>query len=206
MDKNKILSLTGLAVFVILFAVLIWWLVTKNNKDSITPPAEVDAEWVAVGRDDSANKYINTMFSNNGKKWTRTEEGASFGDEGQGVAYGTYNDSQLWVALGDNNGGIGGHGYGNILYSSDGKKWTQTEEGASFGNWGNGAAYGTSDGNPANQLWVAVGDNNGGIGGRGYGNILYSSDGKKWTQTEEGASFNTEGFGVAYGTSIVCYG
>ena len=58
MDKN--LNLIGLACFVILLAVLIWWLVTKNNKDSITPT--VDSEWVALGDD-------GILYSGNGKKW-----------------------------------------------------------------------------------------------------------------------------------------
>ena len=97
--------------------------------------------------------------------------------------------SQLWVALGDNLGGIGGRGSGNILWSEDGTTWTQSDStGAAFALYGYGAAYGTSNG--TSPLWVAVGNNN----VSGNSNILWSNDGKTWTQSDSsGASFAWDG-------------
>ena len=130
------------------------------------------------------------MWSDNGKTWTYSDStGDRFNNIGYGVAYGTSNGvSQLWVAVGDDHGG-----YGCILYSENGKTWTDSDStGASFGAHGYGVAYGTYNGSP---LWVAVGDNTGGVCA---GNILYSSNGKKWYQSDEdGASFNIKGKGVA---------
>ena len=99
----------------------------------------------------------------------------------------------LWVAVGGD--GTNG-GYGNIMYSTDGKKWEETKSGASFsgpGSLGYGVAYG-------NGRWVAVGHD--GSNG-GYGNIMHSADGKVWeVSSDKGASFSggdSGGSGVAYG-------
>ena len=93
-----------------------------------------------------------------------------------------------WVAVGHD-----GTSYGNIMYSSDGKEWTNTTSGDSFSTRGYGVAYGTSDG--VSPLWVAVGYDD------GYGNIMYSTDGETWKKTSSGDSFTDYGSGVAYGTS-----
>ena len=91
--------------------------------------------------------------------------------------------------------------FDNILYSSNGKTWTQSESsGNSFISYGYGVAYGTSDG--VSPLWVAVGNNDIAGGGNKAGNILYSSNGKEWTESDSsGAFFNYYGSRVAYGTS-----
>ena len=149
--------------------------------------------WVAVGSA-TAGGYENIMYSSNGKIWTETSSGEFFNTNGEGVAYGTSDGaSPLWVAVGQG----GSNKYGNIMYSSDGKEWKKTSSGDSFSiNGRGGVAYGTSNG--VSPLWVAVG--NEGSGG-GYGNIMYSENGKIWTETSSGDSFNGIGRGVAYGTS-----
>ena len=94
----------------------------------------------------------------------------------------------LWVAVGDDYTG----GYGNIMYSADGKKWEETKSGASFsgtGSNGSGVAYGK-------DKWVAVGYDR---ATGGYANIISSTDGKVWEETKSGASFSTRGYSVAYG-------
>ena len=99
-----------------------------------------------------------------------------------------------WVAVGRVTGG----GYGNIMYSSDGKTWTKTSTGDSFLYSGNGVAYGTCNGV---SLWVAVGSIDDGVDNLGgYGCIMYSSDGQSWTKTSTGDSFSVIGYKVAYGT------
>ena len=91
-----------------------------------------------------------------------------------------------WVAVGTDNYGAGP---GKILWSNDGKTWTQSDLiGVSFDE-GKGVAYGTSDG--TNPLWVVVGNN--------YGddkNILRSGNGKHWYESTD-SSFKDAGFGVA---------
>ena len=147
--------------------------------------------WVAVGNDGSSG-YGNIMYSEDGQNWTKTSTGDSFASSGNNTAYGTSDgNSSIWVAVGYDSG------YGNIMYSSDGKTWTATHKGDSFSNVGRGVAYGTSDG--TSPLWVAVGEDTDGIGG--YGNIMFSSNGKEWTKTSSGDSFSIQGLRVAYGTS-----
>ena len=151
--------------------------------------------WVAVGDDVTANGHI--LHSSDGKKWY-VSDSASFKHAGYGVAYGTSNgNDHLWVAVGDDDPGV--DKAKGIMYSSDGKTWTQSDStGASFQQRGHGVAYGTSDG--TNQLWVAVGNNY--WGGNPFGNILYSEDGKTWTVSDSsGAFFNSYATEVAYGTS-----
>ena len=46
-------------------------------------------------------------------------------------------------------------------------------------------------------MWVAVGNDS------GNGNIMYSYDGISWSDSVGGTSFNSQGNGVAYGTSGV---
>ena len=142
--------------------------------------------WVAVGEGD--NGYGHIMYSNDGQSWTKTSTGDSFSTHGNGVAYGTSNGtSALWVAVGYDVDG-------NIMYSEDGKIWTKTSIGNYFLLEGNGVAYGTSNG--TSPLWVAVGNDNTG----GFGSIMYSENGKEWTETSTGDSFGERGFGVAYRT------
>jgi len=88
-----------------------------------------------------------------------------------------------WVAAGSDGGG-----YGSLMYSNDGKTWTESSGGASFSGVGFGVAYGKGSG--GNPLWVAVG---------GYGNLMYSTDGKTWAESSVGASFSVSGNGAAYG-------
>ena len=96
----------------------------------------------------------------------------------------------FWVAAGNDGAG----GYSNLMYSTDGKTWTDSSGGASFSRYGEGVAYGKgSDGNP---LWVAGGMNSSG----GYSNLMYSTDGKTWTKSSGGASFSGAGRGVASNT------
>ena len=106
----------------------------------------------------TGSSFGNILYSINGKKWYQSDStGASFSSEGTGVAYGTSDSTNpLWVAVGQTSGSS----FGNILYSSNGKTWTQSESsGASFGNFGHNVAYGTSDG--VSPLWVAVGKTSG---------------------------------------------
>jgi hypothetical protein len=91
--------------------------------------------WVAVG--DGGTSYGNIMYSTNGQSWTKTSTGDSFSDYGYGVAYGTCNGTPLWVAVGRDRSG---NKYGNIMHSEDGKTWTKTSTGNSFGIIGNGVA------------------------------------------------------------------
>ena len=157
--------------------------------------------WVAVGYYDVPGQLNagNILNSDDAKNWEVSDSsGASFTGLGNAAAYGTSNGtSQLWVAIGDNTAD-GGAAVGNILYSEDGKTWTQSDStGAAFGGFGIGIAYGTSDGNSDNQLWVAAGSNSSYAG-----NILWSNDGKTWEVSDSsGASFGYYGNNVAYGTS-----
>ena len=205
--------LAGLAVLGVIAVVLVLLLTGEDEVKGMPL-------WVVVGDDDSGfgdddsgfgndnGGLGNIMFSKNGEKWTdSSDKGASFQTEGRGVAYGLGRDKKaLWVAVGDNNTAFGGTGAcaGNILYSTDGKKWAPSNNsGASFRKEGRGVAYGLSSDKKA--LWVAVGDNytNAESGtGACAGNILYSIDGQKWTQSDDsGTSFRSNGNGVAYGLS-----
>ena len=146
--------------------------------------------WVAAGS--GGGGYGNLMYSTDGKTWTDSSGGASFSSTaGSGVAYGKGSGGNpLWVAVGGDTGG----GYGNLMYSTDGKTWTDSSGGASFSFAGRGVvAYGTTNG--TSPMWVAAGSN----GGGGYGNLMYSTDGKTWTESSGGASFSVSGSGVAYG-------
>ena len=170
----------------------LYFILTRPEETSSAPTPPAPPKWVAVGENTggAGGDYGNILYSSDGISWKQTEEGASFADYGNGVAYSS--EQNRWVAVGSNTGGAGGGtSYGNILYSSDGTNWQPSTTGASFSISGWGVAYG-------NNRWVAVGSNGGGAGGD-YGNILYSSDGISWKQTEEGASFATFGYGVAYG-------
>ena len=154
------------------------------------PPEPIIANWVAVGNDDSGSGNI--MYSADGISWQEST-GTSFAIAGFGVAYGTSDGTNpLWVAVGDDQGGFSGPDRGNIMYSTDGISWQESTEG-DFSNYGNGVAYGTSDG--TNPLWVAVGNDK-----STSGNIMYSADGKEW-QESTGGGFSNYGNGVAYGTS-----
>ena len=147
--------------------------------------------WVAVGNDSGDGGYGSIMYSTDGENWTEPSSSDSFSVWGRGVAYGTSNGvSPLWVAAGQDGPGSG---YANIIYSENGKTWKKTSSGDSFSSYGEGVAYGTSNG--TSPLWVAVGKDD------GYGNIMYSSDGKEWKKTSSGDSFSSYGEGVAYGTS-----
>ena len=75
------------------------------------------------------------------------------------------------------------------MYSTDGMCWTDSSGGASFSSYGEGVAYGKDSG--GNPFWVAAG----GDGGGGYGNLMYSTDGKTWTDSSGGASFSFLGKG-----------
>ena len=164
--------LIAIAVIVAI-AVLIWWALQKDSKNQPL--------WVA-GLDFSED---NIIFSKDGINWTDADK-PNFTAEVNDIAYG----GKLWVAVGD-----AGISFGNIMYSSDGKKWTQTTTGEHFSLLGAGVAYGTS--NNTDPLWVAVGEDRYG----GFGSIMYSENGKNWTQTSSGDSFTIFGNGVAYGTS-----
>ena len=151
--------------------------------------------WVAVGNDsgNNATDRGNIMYSADGISWQEST-GMSFA-QGNGVAYGTSDGTNpLWVAVGIDSGN-NAPDRGNILYSADGISW-QESIGMSFSTYGNGVAYGTSDG--TNPLWVAVGYDGDADSGRR--NILYSTDGISW-QESIGMSFSVTGIGVAYGTS-----
>ena len=150
--------------------------------------------WVAVGGDTHS-----ILYSTNGTSWQDTATGTSKFGHGRGIAYGTSSDgSCLWVAVGGNTSNTGEH---NIIYSTDGISWQATATGTSkFGGSGGesrGIAYGTSS--DGSCLWVAV--------GKGTHNILYSTNGTSWQATATGTSkfgeggTNSEGIGIAYGTS-----
>ena len=172
MRKLKNIEIIFILIAIAAIAVLIWWALQKDSKNQPL--------WVA-GLEDSGN---NIIFSRDGLNWSDVPN-LNFSKAVEGIAYG----KNLWVAVGDDGGGLG-----NIMYSDNGKNWTQTSSGDSFSNAGAGVAYGTS--NSASPLWVAVGDDDGGLG-----SIMYSDSGKNWTQTSSGDSFGVQGWGVAYGTS-----
>ena len=156
--------LISLLIVGVIAGIIVAVTTSSDSETKITPsPPDIEAKWVAVGNAETAGGYETILYSENGKTWTQTSSGDSFRDAtaitlspagGFGVAYGTSNGtSPLWVAVGK-----GGTCYGNIMYSTDGKNWTKTSSGDSFtgsGAYGNGVAYGTSDG--ASPLWVAVG-------------------------------------------------
>ena len=152
--------------------------------------------WVAVGFDDG-NSTSKILWSSNGTEWNTAcmSDGTSpFGTgNGYGVAYG----DNLWVAVGVDKGG----NTSNILYSSDGLEWNtacMVNGTSAFGknfpdvNDGSGIAYN------GNGRWVAVG-----YGGTSTSNILYSDDGKQWTNAYMSGGANpfgdNVGNGVAYG-------
>ena len=199
MNVSKNTNAIKILIFLLIAGAIACIIIAITNSDSETKttpsPPDIEAKWVAVGNGD-ADGYGNIMYSEDGKTWKKTSSGHSFGVlGGYGVAYGTSNGaSPLWVAVGE------GGGYGSIMYSENGKIWTETSSGDSFSSLGlgRGVAYGTSNG--ASPLWVAVGSD--GLDG-GYGSIMYSENGKIWTETSSGDSFSSLGLGlgVAYGTS-----
>ena len=145
--------------------------------------------WVAVGQNGGETNYGNIMWSEQGINWNDSlTNGDSFTEYATSVSYG----ENLWVA----GGRTTTSSIGNIMTSSNGKKWTAVSEGASMQFSVDGVAYGKGGSNE--NLWVAVGDNTDG-GGTSYGNVMWSTTGTCWVATSEGASFSTEGNGVAYG-------
>ena len=100
-------------------------------------------------------------------------------------------DPLVWVAVGEQDGG-GTQNPGNIMYSTDGKKWEEIKEGPSFLN-GNGVAYSSEQ-----DRWVAVGDAD-----NDSDSIMWSDNGKNWVpSSQEGASFASGGNNVAYGKDL----
>ena len=156
--------------------------VAYNNSD----------KWVAVGFDDG-NSTSKILWSADGIEWDTAcmvGGGSPFGTgNGYGVAY----NGSIWVAVGEDVG----NSFSNILYSSDGIEWISSYMqggGSPFGtspeSKGNGVAYG-------GNKWIAVGNDD----GSSTKNILYSSDGIEWKDTN-GDHFSIEGLGVAYKTLL----
>ena len=193
MDQKSDIWLTfGLIGIIIIIVLTVYF--TRSKTSSGGGSTTIEIEWVAVGQvEDSGSSNTNIQHSENGKNWfTSNSNGASFDFAGNGVAYGTSDGTkELWVAIGSDSA----DNFDNILYSSDGKTWHQSDNtGTSFTVVGRDVTYGTSDGTC--QLWVAVGENS-----HPLGNIMWSEDGKIWNNSLEGASFSLVGYGVAYGTS-----
>ena len=164
-------------------------------------------KWVAVGDNYTPAGHGlsgtglargNIMYSDDGKTWTATSEGASMGAEVKGVVYGkTREGESRWVAVGENEGT---DKRGNIMWSRNGTCWISVNEGSSFYSFGLGVGYGKDEnGLP---LWVAVGDDAPGFGGTSYGNIMWSENGTCWFQTNSGDSFSALGFDVHYSKGL----
>jgi len=165
-----------------------------SNSNSVAYGTSSDGTtplWVAGGSDTGGGNN-NLMYSTDGISW-QISTGESFIAQCFGVAYGTSSDgtTPLWVAAGSDTGDDNN----NLMYSTDGISW-QISTGASFSSNGTGVAYGTSS-DGTTPLWVAAGDNNNGIPANN--NLMYSTDGINW-QISTGASFSSNGTGVAYGT------
>ena len=95
-----------------------------------------------------------------------------------------------WVAVG---GVVDPDDFKGLLYSSSGKKWSDSTTGAGFDGGGEGVGY-----SPEQNRWVAVGMNFG-IDDKDK-NILHSDDGIHWKPSKEGSCFfDGQGEAVAYG-------
>jgi hypothetical protein len=185
--------------------------------------------WVAVGGDDISGNNI--LYSLNGKTWLVAEgafEGGG-GYYGVGVTFG----KDIWVATGyditgynlkwspngiqwygSNSAGMVGGGLcvayggdkwiaggfkGHMVWSPDGKEWTDIY-GDFFGFGGGGGVYGIAYGKDGagDPLWVAAGNTG----------IIWSPDGSGWYDSSGAASNGGGGwYGVAYnGTKWVAVG
>ena len=178
--QQRIIILIGLLILIAIILLLIFLLKKDTSSD--------DVEWVAVG---DGGTYGNIMHSSDGKLWEDSfSTGSHFSGVGVGVAYGkTDGDNKLWGAVGTD-----GTCYGNIMYSENGKEWTQTTTGDFFSVRGRSVSYSEKNGTP---LWVAVGDDLPGGTAITYGHIMYSTNGKVWTQPTTGDYFSEQGLGVA---------
>jgi hypothetical protein len=158
--------------------------ITSNNgtnwEFSITPINSVNVKSINYGTSDGFSPLFvagsvgndNIWYSETGTSWY-VGSGDLFNDNScDGVAYGTSNGvSPLWVAVGkdtDNN---------NIVYSENGKVWTNANNGDIF-PYGSAVAYGTSNG--TSLLWVAGGTSI----------IIYSENGKDWNLALESVITN----------------
>lgn len=176
---------------------------------------EGSAYWVAVGENigltdgnESSIYYNNTAGSNSREniknistlsEWTNVTNGA-FSYVGNGVASGWQNNnsnSNMWVAVGQDQVDYPVSNYNTIKYSTDGKTWTDSA-GDIFSGYGNKVAFGPSglglsEGIAVNTF-VAVGYDY--INGN---NIVYSKDGGINFTASTGSLFSQEGIDVAYG-------
>jgi hypothetical protein len=176
---------------------------------------EGSAYWVAVGENigltdgnESSIYYNNTAGSNSREniknistlsEWTNVTNGA-FSYVGNGVVSGWQNNnsnSNIWVAVGQDQVDYPVSNYNTIKYSIDGKTWTDSA-GDIFSGYGNKIAFGPSglglsEGIAVNTF-VAVGYDY--INGH---NIVYSTDGGINFTASTGSLFSQEGIDVAYG-------
>ena len=117
---------------------------------------------------------------------------------GRGVAW----NGELWVAVGQGSNSYSGSNSGSnitvnnsILYSQDGFNWSNAQSGYGFTeNLYNFSYSGGFDVTWTGKTWVAVGF----TAGPG---ILYSSNGKNWSEVESGFSYSSgqPGWGTALG-------
>ena len=85
------------------------------------------------------------MYSYDGISWSDSVRGIVFSNvvETEGAYGASGNGTPMWVAAGNDSSGTDN---GHIMYSYNGISWSDSVGGTSFGNYGNGIAYGTSRG------------------------------------------------------------
>jgi hypothetical protein len=134
--------------------------------------------WVTTGINANSTNptiFINTQWSLDGITWYKAESGG-FDWDGFSATYGgnavAWSGSQ-WVAV-----GIGASVNNSIIYSGDGKNWSNSLSGG-FLNGGYGVCWTGSN-------WIATGNNG------GSGSYLVSTDGMTWT-TIVGYGFTGQG-------------
>jgi hypothetical protein len=147
------------------------WVLTGYNSSNLTP----------------ASSYPTLHWSTDGSNWGPSESGG-FGYDGVSDTYGgrsvVWNGS-LWVAVGQ-----GASLANSILYSGDGKNWSDAVSGG-FTTYGYGVAWSGSN-------WVATGNN-----GSELSSFCLSADGSNWTAVG-GYGFN--GFPNQRGNAVASDG
>lgn len=156
-----------------------WNVITNTAKfpESNTAAAYNGLLWVLTGYNDSNLPPANAPtlhWSENGITWYQaisggfTWDGASSNYGGHGLAW----NGSMWVVVGQ-----GGSTANSILYSGDGKNWSNSVLGG-FSAIGKGVVWSGSN-------WVATGNNGGPLS-----SFCVSQDGSNWTSIQ-GYGFNT---------------
>ena len=139
-----------------------------------------DRIWVATGA-------LVQWYRETEQTWIQATNPTAFAFSNYGIAY----NGTLWVVTGVNPGGVSPASYAPLQWSSDGKTWTAAASGG-FTWDGVSTWYGGRSVAWNGSYWVAIGK-----GASLENSIVYSGDGKNWSNVTIGAFVNG-GYGITW--------